>query len=64
MALNAEKLELFPGYQDCISPEVKEAIDTLAAAEGAEGRGAIFTRAEVVDFILDLIGYTKDKPLH
>ncbi|MBJ7900646.1 MAG: N-6 DNA methylase [Cyanobacteria bacterium RI_101] len=27
-------------------------------------RGAIFTRIEVVDFILDLVGYTEDQPLH
>lgn len=30
----------------------------------AEERGAIFTRREVVDFILDLSGYTVDQPLH
>jgi len=30
---------------------------------GAEERGAIFTRREVVDFILDLAGYTEDQPL-
>jgi hypothetical protein len=29
-----------------------------------ESRGAIFTRREIVDFILDLAGYTIDKPLH
>jgi len=34
------------------------------ALAGIEGRGAIFTRREVVDFILDLVGYTADKPLH
>src|SRR5690242_13233938 len=34
-------------------------------AEGAiEERGAIYTRREVVDFILDLIGYTPDRSLH
>ncbi len=27
-------------------------------------RGAVFTRREVVDFILDLVGYTVDRPLH
>lgn len=27
-------------------------------------RGAIFTRSEVVDFILDLAGYTEDQLLH
>ncbi len=30
----------------------------------AKGLGAIFTRREVVSFILDLAGYTSDKPLH
>lgn len=34
------------------------------ADSGAEERGAVFTRREVVDFILDLTGYTDDKPLH
>ncbi|MGE0682184.1 MAG: Eco57I restriction-modification methylase domain-containing protein [Candidatus Binatia bacterium] len=29
-----------------------------------EERGAVFTRREVVNFILDLTGYTADKPLH
>ena len=27
-------------------------------------RGAVYTRREVVDFILDLVGYTADQPLH
>ena len=31
--------------------------------ESAESRGAVFTRREVVDFILDLAGYTVDQPL-
>lgn len=29
-----------------------------------EERGVVFTRREVVDFILDLVGYTADQPLH
>lgn len=33
------------------------------AAHSAEERGAIFTRREVVEFILDLSGYTVDQPL-
>lgn len=33
------------------------------AAAGIEERGAVFTRREVVEFILDLVGYTADKPL-
>ncbi|MBI5283037.1 MAG: Eco57I restriction-modification methylase domain-containing protein [Candidatus Solibacter usitatus] len=39
------------------------AVSELANA-GIEERGAIFTRREVVDFILDLVGYTADRPLH
>jgi hypothetical protein len=35
----------------------------LSTGSGAESRGAIFTRSEVVEFILDLVGYTEDKPL-
>lgn len=38
------------------------AVSTLARAE-AEDRGAIFTRREVVNFILDLVGYTTDARL-
>ena len=43
--------------------ELIEAVATLANA-GADERGAIFTKREVVDFILDLCGYTVDRPLH
>ncbi len=42
---------------------VQSAVETMAVS-GAEARGAIFTRREVVDFILDLTGYTADQPLH
>ncbi|SEN84919.1 TaqI-like C-terminal specificity domain-containing protein [Sphingomonas gellani] len=42
---------------------VTAAVDAMADA-GIEERGAIFTRREVVDFILDLSGYTVDRPLH
>ncbi|MEZ5938371.1 MAG: Eco57I restriction-modification methylase domain-containing protein [Hyphomonadaceae bacterium] len=42
---------------------VREAVAMLSEA-GHEERGAVFTRREVVDFILDLTGYTTDKPLH
>ncbi|MEJ7873303.1 MAG: TaqI-like C-terminal specificity domain-containing protein [Rubrobacteraceae bacterium] len=34
------------------------------ARSAAEERGAIFTRREVVEFILDLSGYTVERPLH
>jgi len=43
---------------------VTEAVNALANSGGIEERGAIFTRREVVDFILDLTGYTADRPLH
>jgi len=46
------------------SPTVAAAIEKLAATAGTESRGAIFTRPEVVEFILDLAGYTDDQPLH
>jgi hypothetical protein len=42
---------------------VTAAVADLANA-GIEERGAIFTRREVVDFVLDLVGYSVDRPLH
>ena len=47
-------------FEDC---SVVPAIELFAKA-GAEGRGAVFTRYEVVEFILDLAGYAPDRPLH
>jgi hypothetical protein len=47
-----------------ISPKVRTAMDHLALNTNVNSRGAVFTRREVVDFILDLVGYTKDRPLH
>jgi hypothetical protein len=41
---------------------ITDAVIALATA-GIEQRGAIFTRREVVEFILDLTGYTTDRPL-
>lgn len=46
------------------SPGVTAAIEEMATQGGIETRGAIFTRTEVVEFILDLAGYTADQPLH
>ena len=43
---------------------VTAAVEELANAGGVEERGAIYTRREVVDFILDLTGYSSDRPLH
>jgi hypothetical protein len=43
---------------------VTDAVDKLAQSSTSDERGAVFTRIEVVDFMLDLAGYTSDKPLH
>lgn len=42
---------------------VTAAVNDLANA-GMDERGAVFTRREVVEFILDLVGYRSDAPLH
>lgn len=42
---------------------ISAALKSLAEADGIDKRGAIFTRREVVDFLLDLAGYTADKKL-
>lgn len=44
------------------SADVSEAARQFSIASTDE-RGAVFTRREVVDFILDLVGYTEDRPL-
>jgi len=46
------------------SQEVQSAIEQLAASAEVDSRGAVFTRREVVDFVLDLAGYTVNQPLH
>ncbi|MDF7798793.1 TaqI-like C-terminal specificity domain-containing protein [Pontiellaceae bacterium B1224] len=43
--------------------DLSEAVEDLASGSEVD-RGAIFTRREVVDFMLDLAGYTTDQPLH
>ena len=43
--------------------QVESTLERLSEA-GIEQRGAIFTRTEVVEFMLDLIGYTAEAPLH
>lgn len=42
---------------------ITDAVKTMAEA-GSSERGAVFTRTEVVNFLLDLTGYTPDKRLH
>lgn len=51
--------ESFPGLDP-----IRDAIEALATSSAIETRGAIFTRREVVDFLLDLVGYKNDKSLH
>jgi hypothetical protein len=46
------------------STSLSAAIDNLASRNSGESRGAIFTRLEVVEFILNLVGYTADRPLY
>jgi len=56
--------DLFANTVQPASRAALAAVEVLAAQGGVEARGAVFTRREVVDFILDLAGYTPDKPLH
>jgi hypothetical protein len=62
MSILTQKL-LFDDFTIPLAPEVSAAIESMAAGGGAESRGAIFTRSEVVNFILELSGYTEDRPL-
>lgn len=43
---------------------ISEAVDKLAHDSGANERGAIYTKREVVEFMLDLAGYEPSQPLH
>ncbi len=62
--MQSAQLSLGLSNPDFTSKEVEAAIDLLALNAEVESRGAIFMRGEVVDFILDLAGYTEDLPLH
>ncbi len=46
------------------SAALDDAIEQLASQDCLEARGAIFTRLEVVEFILNLAGYTENQPLY
>ena len=56
--------DLFSESTSAFSPAIAAALATLSAHGDGEARGAVFTRVEVVEFILDLVGYTVDQPLH
>lgn len=43
---------------------IADAVERLAHDSEGDERGAVFTRREVVDFMLDLASYTPDRPLH
>lgn len=43
---------------------ITSAVELLATAGNSDERGAVYTRREVVEFILDLVGYCSDQPLH
>jgi hypothetical protein len=54
---NYSPQELFPAVTF-----VGDLVERMKSASSSE-RGAVFTKAEVVDFMLDLIGYTSDRAL-
>lgn len=54
---------LFDLSTEPVTSELSRAVERIAVNGSAEHRGAVFTRPEVVEFILDLIGYTEDEPL-
>jgi hypothetical protein len=56
-----EALTLQPAFSGFCP--VTDAVEKLATEGGVEERGAIYTKREVVEFILDLTGYTEDAPL-
>jgi Eco57I restriction-modification methylase len=43
---------------------IAEAVEQLAHDASPDERGAVYTRREIVDFMLDLAGYTQDQPLY
>jgi hypothetical protein len=43
---------------------VSQAVDKLARLSEADERGAVYTKPEIVEFMLDLAGYEPSRPLH
>jgi len=63
---NAEQMSLDEYFGVSTFPmnsPILEAVAKLATTKDHEARGAIYTRFEVVEFILDLVGYIDDKKL-
>ncbi len=46
------------------SISLNDAVEVLANQGSSDSRGAVFTRLEVVEFILNLAGYTENQPLY
>jgi len=62
--LNTMSLIGSRGNADLQHCPITAASEALATMGDIEARGAINTRPEVVDFMLDLAGYTEDQQLH
>ena len=63
----SDQLSLFDtdaGSAFPVSSDVEKTLNALARADGTESRGAVFTRVEVVEFMLDVVGYVADAPIH
>ncbi|MEI6644999.1 MAG: Eco57I restriction-modification methylase domain-containing protein [bacterium] len=58
-----EEMLLPFNIEELVSRQVLDAVFVMASAKKNFNRDSVFTRPEVVDFILDLVGYTEDKPL-
>ena len=57
----AHSLSVQPSFEEFCP--ATDAVERLAGDSSLEQRGAIYTKREVVEFILDLVGYTVDQPL-
>jgi hypothetical protein len=51
-------------YQQTLTDLLPESATDSTSSLADEDRGAVFTKREVVEFILDLVGYTSDRPLY
>lgn len=63
---NVEQLSLEEYFEDsvfAVNTSVRDAVAQLASTDTDKARGAIYTRNEVVEFILDLVGYTPNHDL-
>jgi len=64
VALKQLNTDLFGESLDALPPRVAAAVELLSRQGDVESRGVVYTRPEVVDFILDLVGYIEGQPLH